>query len=244
MRQLLPTDLPDVDPVEVYDEPRRAEGRPWVVTDMVASVDGATAVDGRSGALGGPGDKAVFRALRAVADVVLVGAGTARAEDYGPVAVDDAVQERRAARGQDRVPRLALVSGRLDLDPSARMFTGAAEPPLVFTTRAAAEQAPADLREVAEVVGAGSDRVDLHEVLAVLHRRGVGVVLLEGGPSLNGQAVAAGLVDEWCQTVSPRLVSGDSDRVAHGATPTAPLGLALHRLLEDDGFLFCTYRRT
>jgi riboflavin biosynthesis pyrimidine reductase len=174
---------------------------------------------------------------------VLVGAGTARAEDYGPVVVDDAVRERRVGRGQAPVPRLALVSGRLELDPGARLFTSATEPPLVFTTRRAADRAPAPLREVAEVVGAGADEVDLHEVLADLHRRGVGVVLLEGGPSLNGQAVAAGLVDEWCQTVAPLLVSGGSDRVAHGPAPAAPMGMALHRLLEEDGFLFCTYRR-
>ena len=117
-----------MDPLEVYDEVREApEGRPWVIVDMMSSVDGATAVAGRSGGLGGPGDKAVFRALRAVPDVILVGAATARVERYGPVRLDDEVRARRVARGQSSLPRLALVSGRLDLDPDAAMFTDAAE---------------------------------------------------------------------------------------------------------------------
>jgi riboflavin biosynthesis pyrimidine reductase len=69
------------------------------------------------------------------------------------------------------------------------------------------------------------------------------VVLAEGGPHLNGQLVAAGLVDEWCQSVAPMLVAGDSARVAHGPDPAAPVRLVLHRLLEQDGDLFLTYRR-
>ncbi len=225
-------------------DPRPKPGRrPWVVVDMVASIDGATAVQGRSGALGGAGDKAVFRALRAVADVVLVAAGTARAENYGAVTLDDDTRRLRTERGQAPLPRLALVSGRLDLDPAARMFSDAALSPIVFTT----EDAPPDrveaLRAVAEVVAVGSDSVDLGAVLGHLDGLGVAVVLCEGGPSLNGQMVESGLVDEWCQSVAPLLVAGGSARVAHGATEHEPLALPLRRLLEDDGYLFARYAR-
>ncbi|HEY6533511.1 MAG TPA: pyrimidine reductase family protein [Acidimicrobiales bacterium] len=241
MRQIFPSPVTDIDPVEAYDEPRPPEGRPWVVTDMVASVDGGTAVAGRSGGLGGPGDKAVFRALRSIADVILVGAGTARAENYRAVVVDDAARQRRTARGQRPVPRLALVSGRLDLDPTSPMFTDAAEAPLVFTTAAAAQRSDA-FTDVAEVVAAGDDAVELPVVMAQLHERAVGIVLVEGGPTLNGQLVAAGFVDEWCLSVAPMLLAGKSARVAHGPDPAAPIGLELHRLLEEDGYLFATYR--
>ena len=211
---------------------------------MIASIDGATAVTGRSGGLGGPGDKAVFRALRAVPDVVLVGAATARIERYGPVRVDDAARDRRVSRGQAPDPRLALVSGRLDLDPDAAMFVEAAEPPLVFTTDTALATRGDRFGGRAEVVAIGTDSVDLTAALDHLRRLGAEVVLVEGGPRLNGQLVAAGLVDEWCQSLAPMLVAGDSQRVAHGLEPDEPLGMALHRLLEQDGYLFGTWRRT
>jgi riboflavin biosynthesis pyrimidine reductase len=242
VRQIFPSAVADIDPVAAYDEARTASGRPWVVTDMVASVDGGTAVAGRSGGLGSPGDKAVFRALRSIADVILVGAGTARAENYRAVTVDEPTQHRRAARGQRAAPRLALVSGRLDLDPASPMFTEAAEAPLVFTTSRAAAEGAARLAGAAEVVPAGADEVDLALVMAELHQRGVAIVLSEGGPTINGQLVAAGLIDEWCLSVTPVLLAGESARCAHGPTPASPVGLKLHRLLEEDGSLFVTYR--
>ncbi len=234
----------EVEALDAYDEPRAAhDGRPWVIVDMIASIDGATAVAGRSGGLGGPADKAVFRALRAVPDVVLVGAATARIENYGPVRLDDEVRARRVARGQAPAPRLALVTGRMDLDHEAPMFTEADTPPLVFTTEAAcAEHAPR-FEGRAEVVVAGVDSVDLAGAMAALGARGVQTVLVEGGPSLNGQLVAAGLVDEWCQSMAPLLVAGESARVAHGPEGARPERLELHRLLEQDGYLFGTWRR-
>ena len=84
---------------------------------MVASVDGATAIDGVSGGLGGPADKQVFSAIRGVADVILAGAGTVRAERYGPPRTPPSIQAARRARGQAAKPRLAVVSRSLDLDP-------------------------------------------------------------------------------------------------------------------------------
>jgi riboflavin biosynthesis pyrimidine reductase len=234
----------EVDPLDAYDEPRTAPaGRPWVIVDMIASIDGATALAGRSGGLGGPADKAVFRALRAVPDVVLVGAGTARIEAYGAVRLDDEVRARRQARGQAPVPRLALVSGRLDLDPDAAMFADAAEPPVVLTTEVSLAERGGRFEGRAEVVAAGTDSVDLGRGLAHLHGTGARVVLVEGGPHLNGQLVAAGLVDEWCQSLAPMLVAGESVRVAHGPEPVEPLRLELHRVLEEDGYLFGTWRR-
>jgi riboflavin biosynthesis pyrimidine reductase len=236
----------EVDPLDAYDEVRPSpEGRPWVIVDMIASIDGATAVAGRSGALGGAADKAVFRALRAVPDVVVVGAATARIENYGAVRLDDEVRARREARGQAPVPRLALVSGRMDLDHDAPLFTEAADPPIVLTTDAVRADHTDRFAGRAELVAAGTDRVDMGLALGHLHALGARVVLVEGGPSINGQVVAAGLVDEWCQSLAPLLVGGDSARVAHGPTVEGaePERMVLHRLLEQDGYLFGTWRR-
>ncbi len=247
MRQLLPTPA-DVDPVTTYlgaDRPAPAE-RPWVAVGMIQSLDGATAVGGRSGALGGPADKAVFRAVRAIADVVLVAAGTARAENYGPVRLADHVREARIAAGRgDRPPRLAVVTASLDLDPASRLFADgpAGVRPLVLTTTDADPDRRTGLEDVAEVRAVGQGRVDLASALAGLRADGAGVVVCEGGPSLNGALVDAGLVDEWCVSIAPVVAGGDSRRIVHGARPDAA-DVELVSLLEGDGLLFGRWVRS
>ena len=242
MRQILPIPIEEIDPLSAYaaDARPKPPGRPWVLVNMIASPDGATALDGRSGGLGGPADKAVFRALRALPDAILVGAGTARAETYGPVRLDDAALEERNARGQTGPPRLVIVSGRLDLDPTGTMFTDSAEPPIVFTTGTAPAGTVAAFAGVAEIVRCGETVVDLGSAMAHLDAIGIGTVLCEGGPTLNGQMLAADLVDEWCQSIAPMLVAGISDRVAIGAASDGhpPARMNLNRVLEQDGYLF------
>jgi riboflavin biosynthesis pyrimidine reductase len=245
VRELWPVPAEDVDLEAAYavGVRRSAPGdRPWVVVNMIASVDGAVAVDGRSGGLGGPGDKAVFRALRALPDVIVVGATTVREERYGPPRTSEAVRDARRARGQTPAPRLVVVSGSLDLDPELGLFADAEVAPMVVTG-AAADRARAErLAEVAEVVRLPGDRVGPLALLAHLAATGAGVVLCEGGPSLNGQMLAAGVVDEWCTTLAPLLVAGAAGRVATGAPLEVPERLALHQVLGDDeGYLFLRY---
>ena len=114
-------DHPDVDLVDCFHADQRPApaGRPWVLVNMVNSVDGAVAVDGRAGGLSGPADMRLYQVLRGLADVVLVGAGTVRAEGYRtPRTPDNRVAELRDQRGQAVRPRLVVVSGRLDLNPA------------------------------------------------------------------------------------------------------------------------------
>ncbi|OWY60806.1 hypothetical protein B7486_67190, partial [cyanobacterium TDX16] len=193
VRRLLPPTEPAgaaVDPVqEVFERPRTPPtGRPWVLVNMISSADGAASLDGTSGGLGGPADKAMFSALRQVPDVILVAAGTVRAEGYRPLRPPDEVRARRAAHGLDPVARLAIVTSHVDLDLADPLFTDAELPPIVIT----GSGAPADRLAAVEAAGgqllvAGDDRVDLALALAELGRHGAGVVLCEGGPSLLGQ---------------------------------------------------------
>lgn len=223
----------------------RADGRPWLMTNMIASADGATALDGRSGSLGGPADRLVFRTLRSVSDAIVVGAGTARAERYGPPPLGSPrTQAARVGRGQSPRPLLVVVSASLDLDPTLRLFEDPDHRPLIVTAGRAAADRRAALGAVTEVVDAGDDRVEPEALADVLARRGVGVALCEGGPTLNGQLIAAGLIDEWNLTVAPLLVSGESARAAHGPPPLAPPGpMALDRVLLADDLLFCRWIR-
>lgn len=240
MRRLWPDpiDVDDVDAV-VAAEPRPAPPeRPWVLVNMVASLDGAIAVDGRSDPLGGPADKAVFFALRAVADVVLAGAGTVRAEGYGPVRPSASQRAARRARGQEEVPPVAVVTRSLDLDPGSRLFTAVDGPrPIVITCDAAPAERRRALEEVADVVVAGHDDVDLRAALAELRGLGHAVVTCEGGPLVNGDLVAADAIDEWDLTVSPLLAGGQGGRSAVGPAPVDPRRFRLERLLEGDGLV-------
>lgn len=245
MRQLLPF-AADVDPVEAYgaDRRRHDDGRPWVMANMVTSADGAAAVDGRTGTLGGEADKQAFGAIRAVADVIVAAAGTVRAERYRPPRPpSDAVARGRAARGQAPRPRLAVVTRRMDLDPDLPLFGDPDQRPLVFTAAVADPAARARIDAVADVVELGSESVDLAAMVRWLGEHGAAVVLTEGGPSLLGQFVAAGLVDELCLTVAPLLVAGPERRVAHTPEPPPPTDLVLDRVLEADGELLLRYRR-
>ena len=244
VRQLLPEPA-EIDPAAAHVAASRPApvGRPWVLVNMVASVDGATAVDGVSGGLGGPADKVVFSAIRSVADVILVAAGTVRAEGYGPPRTSAPRREERVARGQAPSPRLAVVTRSLDLDPSAAMFADAGERPIVFTVVDAPAAPRAALEQVAEVVTMGDHDVDLGAVLADLGGRSAHVVLVEGGPGFNGQLVAAGLVDELDVSLAPLLVGGTSARLAHGALSAPPRAMDLAHLWEADGVIFARYVR-
>lgn len=244
MRQLLPE---PVDPIAVSDvwrpEPRHIDRRPWVISLMVSSADGAAVVDGRSGSLGGEGDRAVFRAVRALADVIVVGAGTVRAEDYGPPQPSAAIQAARVERGQAARPRLVIVSGRLDLDPGARVFAGAeadSDTPLL----AHPPTAPADARrrlaghaELVEIPAADDGSVSAPALLGELGQRGVEVAVCEGGPTLNGALVAADLVDEMSLTLDPAVVGGSSPRTVSGDGAPTLRPWRTVALLEHDGAL-------
>jgi len=239
MRELYPEARDGVDPFERYAaDDRTPPGglTPWVTVNMIATADGATAIDGRSGGIGGPADKVVFQAIRAVADVVLVGAATVRAESYGPPA---------AAPGRTRPPRLAIVTRSLDLEDASRLFTEA-DPdarPIVVTVERADATRRARLGRVADVVVAGDDHVEIPAALQLLRSLGATVVVCEGGPSLNGQLVASDAIDELCLTVSPLLAGGRSARLAHGDPPPLARRLRLDRVLNDDGLLFLRYLR-
>lgn len=221
------------------------DGRPWVMTNMIASADGATAVDGRSGELGGPADFAMFKALRAIADVIVVGASTVREERYQvPGTGGDEQQQMRATRGQAPRPLIVIITAGLDLDPTLPLFTEPGYRPLILTGASAPEDRRERLSQVAEVVTAGNDGVDLATAMAELGGRGHRVALAEGGPSLNGQLIAEDLIDEWNLSVSPLLVSGPSDRPAHGRLSGGPpRQMKLARVWMSDDLLFCRWIR-
>jgi riboflavin biosynthesis pyrimidine reductase len=220
----------------VLGSDRLALGRPWVMMNMIASIDGATTVAGRSRGLGDDDDMAMFKALRAVPDVILVGAATARADDYGPIRLDAERIQRRRAFGKEDLPRLAVLSGHLDLDPGARLFSNPELPPIILTGSDADSDRLDAIESVAEVVVLE----DLN-VQSVLRHFKSGVILCEGGPGLNAQLAAAEAIDELNLTVAPLIVGGRSKRILQGALAESPMQMGLDRILAGDRSLFFRY---
>ena len=196
-------------------------GGPSLRGGLIASLDGVAAVDGSSRPLSGPDDRAVLRALRTVADAVVVGAGTARAESYGPVRHAGPARAWRQAHG--RSPQAALVV----VTRTGRLPESALTGPLLVVAPGRAEL-PATGEHV-EVIRTGGDEVDLADAVAQLHARGLPRLLCEGGPALLRDLLAAELVDELCLTAAPSLV-GTGPRLVDGLV--APVDLQLVTLLH------------
>ncbi len=208
VRDLSPEDLFDL-----YDPGDEAHLR----AGFVASVDGTIAVDGTSAALGSPADKAVFRALRAVTDAIVVGAGTVRDEDYGPVRYGEQAAAWRTARDRPVTCPIVIVSrsGRLPADH--RVFGG----PVVLAVPDGVEVTP-DVDVIRTT--------DPRALVDALHARGLTRLLCEGGPGLLTSLLSAGVVDELCLTTSP-LVAGPGPALLGTVDP---VGLVLTSLVHDD----------
>jgi riboflavin biosynthesis pyrimidine reductase len=244
MRALLPVAGPVPDLHDAYASDWLEPG--GIRVNFVSSADGAVALQGRSRGLQTPGDNQVFAVLRDLADVVLVGAGTARDEGYRPVVPDERRQAARERFGLAPLLPIALVSARLDLDVSGPLFTGdeRSARTIVITHAATSIEKRRQLEEVADVIVAGADSVDFTSARDQLAKRGLTRVLSEGGPSLFGRLLAHQVVDELCLTVSPLLAGAGSGRIVAGEPWPDDFvpNLSLHTLLEEDHALFYRYR--
>jgi riboflavin biosynthesis pyrimidine reductase len=211
---------------------------------MVAGLDGTAAVGGRVGSLSTAPDQALFRRMRQIADIVLVGAETVRREGYGSVRLDEEAQEQRRRLGQSATPPLALVSRSLAFDWTAKVFADAPDDARthLITCEAADPGRRAEAEQHAEVIVAGDDRVEPSAAMRALADLGRRVVLCEGGPTWLGELVAADRLDELCLSVAP-LMGGDPLPVS--VTPPGA-GLAQFELkgtMVEDDTLFLRYER-
>lgn len=233
------------DLAELYGYPGQLS-RCFVRANMITSLDGAATVDGRAGGLSGPGDRVLFTVMREVADVVLVGAGTVRAENYSGTQLSVAARQRRQARGQREVPPIAVITASGALEPHGRLFMRTETPPLIFTTTASIGATRERLHGRAEVLEASRAdpiAVDPAAVLAELARRGLYRVLCEGGPTLLGQITAADLVDQLALTVAPVLAGGGAIRVVICSASVMTRLRASHIATDQDGYLYQLFSR-
>ncbi len=244
MEQIFPSPVDDVDPRSVYESDIRlpVANRPWVMCNMISSTDGGVALDGVSGGLGGPADKVVFSAIRSLPDVIVVASGTVIAENYRTAQTPPDAQRQRLERGQPAVPRIAIVTQSLNIDPSHRVFDGDVRP-IVITSESSPAAKRMALAEVADIIIAGESSVELETALEQLGANGAQIVLLEGGPTLNGAFVDADLVDELCLSFAPMMLGGDGPRIVARSSNADAHSMRLERILHQDGYLFHRYIR-
>jgi 5-amino-6-(5-phosphoribosylamino)uracil reductase len=183
---------------------------------MISTPDGAIDVNGRSRALGGPADQAHLLALRQRAAVVLVGAGTARLENYGPPSKHGL--------------RIGVVTRSCDVDFSTPLFSSGAG---FIVTTATAPDVPVDC------IRTGDNKIDFAAVIAQLPH---GMIHVEGGPQLNAALFDADVVDAINVTFSPKLVGSRGPSLSQA--PHALRRFALVNTELRDNFVFARYERT
>lgn len=226
-----------------YAYPELSAGQTWVRANFIATLDGAAAgEDGRSGSLGHGADRDVFNLLRALSDVVLVGAGTARTEGYRRVKVRAPWPYLRKDRPTH--PSIAVFSRSGDVPPRlSKARDDAGEVLLVTCKRAGAEAIDVARNTLGDdhVIVAGDESVDLSAAVDHLADRGLSRILCEGGPHLMRDLTAAGRLDELCLTIAPTLVGGDQPRITAGEAVTANLTPRL--LIESEGAILGRWSR-
>jgi riboflavin-specific deaminase-like protein len=229
-------EIPDL-LAEVRPHERAPADRPFVYVNMIETVDGRVAVDGRSAALGGESDLEMLLELRTMADAVLIGTGTLRAEGYDRLVRSEERRSRRRSAGLAEDPLAVLLSRRFNVPWEAGLFQAADQPVLIYS---GVDGEPPDVPAPVEVVRL----IDPSPAAAFadLRARGVRALLCEGGPTLHGGLHAAGLVDELFVTVAP-LLTGDEEEptmIAGGRLPV-PVALQLRWVLQAGSELFLRY---
>jgi riboflavin biosynthesis pyrimidine reductase len=241
--------LPDAQTLELdalyagltLDDPLPERGV-HVALSMVSSADGAVAVEGLSGGLGGEADLRALSRLRGANDVSLVGAGTVRDERYVPLTGTPERQADRVARGLRHAPRLAIVTASGRLAPDLAVFGDPDERPIVLTSRQADRTALAAIDDRAEVQTVADGALTAEVIVSTLASLGLPRVLCEGGPRLNQVMLAGGRIDEVFLTLAPTLVGGAVPRIISGAEEVAT-DLVLVSVHEHEGDLLLRYRR-
>jgi riboflavin biosynthesis pyrimidine reductase len=197
------------------DLPSPPQDRPYVIINMVTSADGKAVIEGTERGLGSTTDQRLMRELRVNADVVINGAGTLRASGTSSRVGDTALEELRLSRGKTRHPIASVLTGSGNLPLERLFFTARDFEAVIYVSTAApaerVEAIRATGREVVAVDGGDEVRAMLRHMRQQL---GAELLLVEGGPSLNGHLIALGCVDEYFLTVGPVIVGGDG-----GLTP-------------------------
>ena len=232
------TDIDSLLETYISDLRPKAPGSPLVMLNMISSKNGLATLDGKSGPLGGAADKALFRTLRGLADVILVAAGTVRAENYSVPVITERTSLIRASQNKSPLPSLAILTNSLNLDPDSSLFASPHYRPAILTSSARPKENILSIFPNADILQTKGSRVNLNQALSDLAVTYGPVILVEGGPSLNQQLVDLDLFDEFCITISPRNSSDERSQLVTSARSYQLGKVSLDRELIVGDFVF------
>lgn len=217
---------------------RAPADRPYVVVNMVSTLDGRAALEGNTRGLGGEHDRKLFHLLRTAGDALLVGAGTARVERYGEAIKNDELRAARERHGLHSVQPTVIVSARLMLPSDLPLLQAEGAPVIVATA------ADHELEGVKANVTYERTGDDLPLLLARLRsEHDIRSLVCEGGPTLTSHLLAAGLIDELFLSIAPKLVGGGEEpTITTGNELSDPASADLVWLCESNSELFTRWR--
>jgi riboflavin biosynthesis pyrimidine reductase len=215
--------------------------RPYVIANMIASVDGRATLGKRSGGLGNETDKQLFLELRTQTDAVMAGTATIGIEGYGPLVRSPERRQRRREQALEEIPLTVTATRSMELPAQTPLFQDRESRIVVLTT---SDRPPPPCPAELTVERVGAEPLDFVAGMQRLRAaHGVRSLLLEGGPTLLAAMIAAGVVDELFLTRAPKLVGGgDEQAILEGSPLPEPLELELVSLLSEDGYVFARYR--
>lgn len=232
------------------DLPGSPADRPYVMLNMVMSMDGKVVVEGTEQGIGSKVDQRLMRELRVSADIVLNGANTLRASGTSSRVGDAILEELRVARGKPRAPIAAVISASGELPLDKIFFTARDFDAVVFLARSA----PAERRKAIAATGRPvvvlPAKTLIRDMLGHMRRElGAEVLLVEGGPTVNGELFRLGVVDEFFLTVGPVVVGGSGTKTpVEMPTPFTRKTLPHFELVwavpnPETNEIYCRYRR-
>jgi riboflavin-specific deaminase-like protein len=244
LEQLFP-ERRTVEAADAYGDLRLAQSappdRPYVIANMVGSVDGRATLGGRSGGLGNEADRQIFLDLRTQVDAVMAGTATIAIERYGPIVKSAERRARRRARGLDEIPLAVTATRSMELPAQAPLFQDPGSR-IVVLTNSDRERPPCEASVIVERIP--GEPLDLTAGMSRLRSsHGVRSLLVEGGPTILAAMMSSGLVDELFLTRAPKVVGrADEPTILEGPPLPAPVDASLLSVLLDESFLFLRYR--
>jgi riboflavin biosynthesis pyrimidine reductase len=238
--------------------------RPYVIGNFVSTLDGVVSLNIPGQAGGGPvsgfnpHDHLVMGLLRALADAVIVGAGTLRAvsphhrwtAEYINPELSDVYRQLRASLEKSGPPLNVVVTARGEIDLDLSLFQSGDVPALIVTTTQGAERLRTHSISAAVQIAAMQDAGPLSAqaiVRAVCNRSQCNIILVEGGPQVLGDFLAEGLLDELFLTLAPQIAGRDTTVSRPGLVtgklfaPEHPLWGTLVSIKRGGSHLFLRY---
>tara|TARA_B110000014_G_scaffold226044_2_gene185157 strand:+ start:178 stop:912 length:735 start_codon:yes stop_codon:yes gene_type:complete len=237
------TEIDELLETYISDNRKHSSGGPWTMLNMISSQNGLATLDGKSGPLGGPADKELFRTLRGVADVILVAAGTVRTENYTLPVITERTAQIRKSENKAPLPKIVVLTNSLDLDPESSLFCNPDYQPIILTSTSRPKRQKMNRFKNAEIIQIEGSRVNLEKVLPKLTEKIGSIILVEGGPSLNQQLVEKDLFDELCITISPVSSSDKQAQKIITAESYTSGKMILDRSMHVGDFIFKRFLR-